>query len=441
MATVVTVIKDDKDEAGAVPFSRAMKQYFLPSAVVLGAILRFGYAIVTPPKLRAHDYGGHFEYIKYVMEHGTIPLSQSGWEMHQAPLYYFGAALWGELTAGLQDLARLQRSLQFFDAILTVVTLWLMLLIGKELFRDEREKWKLCLYAAIIAVSPAMIYIASGTNNDALHQITSCMFLLALLKWWKSGTKNDWYGLSFATGVAFITKASSLIFLPVTFICLWFRDKCQKPKAKVDMFATYLIVVALISGWLFVLRASEDNKTRLLKLGNYNVMNASVVPTSIATFLTFRPAEVIREPYVNVFTPGKGREYFWEYFYKTIFYTSWPFRSIVPLASVLSATGLLAALLFLCGVLRDLKRGNPWNIPMMSTGVFLIASLIFYRTYQQYVANQDFRFITLLGPIMVYYAIRGVDALPAGMRHVGKWFLYGFAGLLLVWDIAVIATA
>jgi hypothetical protein len=69
-----------------------------------------------------------------------------------------------------------------------------------------------------------------------------------------------------------------------------------------------------------------------------------------------------------------------------------------------------------------------------------MASLIGYRTYKQYVANQDFRFITLLGPIMVFYAIRGVDALPAAMRPFAQALLWGLAGLLLIFDVSVIAT-
>jgi hypothetical protein len=49
-------------------------------------------ARVYPHSRNYFDCQGHVDYIRFVAKHWRVPLATNGWEMFQAPLYYFKAA-------------------------------------------------------------------------------------------------------------------------------------------------------------------------------------------------------------------------------------------------------------------------------------------------------------------------------------------------------------
>src|SRR5687768_7113857 len=85
---------------------------------LIGAMLRVGYTAATPLEIRSYDWHGHLEYLTYVLQEWRIPFDSMGWEMHQAPLYYFVAAGVHLLFSG-ESL----RGLQLFSLFLSVMTL------------------------------------------------------------------------------------------------------------------------------------------------------------------------------------------------------------------------------------------------------------------------------------------------------------------------------
>lgn len=59
----------------------------IAAILLLGIAIRVVYVSGTPYSVRAHDTGGHVEYIKYVANEGRLPAPMLGWETHQPPLY------------------------------------------------------------------------------------------------------------------------------------------------------------------------------------------------------------------------------------------------------------------------------------------------------------------------------------------------------------------
>lgn len=400
----------------------------LPVLIAIGALLRIGYAITTRPGLRAHDYRGHLEYIQYVLTNGTIPPSQDGWEFHQPPLYYYAVSMWTEVTRAFSSVLSLDRAAQSFGTLLSICTLLVFVLLGKELFPEKKERWKSWLFVALLASLPSLIFTAGAVNNDSLHQLIGAAFLLMLVRWWKRAEDGDWTKVSFLLGAGLLTKASTLVLLPPALLTLLAR-KVPDWRHKAKLAGVTAAVTGLLFGGLIAYRAQEAETERLLKFGNIGISPSLLIENRPAAFLVFRPLAVVNQPFAISGQAGRGREFFWEYFYRTIFFSSWSFPGIVGVCSTVLAVGLLGAVFFLLGALRDVRRRAAANLPMLTTGAFLMASLLAYRFIYQYPANQNFRLIAPLAPVLAYYALRGLDSLPSGLRPWGAAVLWLLAGL------------
>ena len=153
------------------------------AAVLLGALLRLLYLVVTPFNLRNYDVGGHLDYITYMTVNWAVPQAGMGWEMHQAPLYYFVAALWTNLQPGLNIIDELRG----LSLICSLATLGIGAWLAVEMFPRRRQAWLAGLFALGIAVFPGLVFLTSRVNNDVLY---------APLAFAAFGLLPEWYSLA-----------------------------------------------------------------------------------------------------------------------------------------------------------------------------------------------------------------------------------------------------
>lgn len=198
-----------------------------PLLVLLGlaAALRIYFIIVTPlywngelGALQAfNDEPAHLNYVKYLMEHDTLPVQTQSiqdeealksfeFEYYQPPLSYhmvsFLAGIAG-IDAGSHTLVYFARTINMIIGIMTILYLFIL---SNRLFPRRAAYFITVFYA----FSPVHIRHTSAFSNDALLWFLVLMLFISLLVDRGVGYKKGILE-GFILGAAILTKTSALV--------------------------------------------------------------------------------------------------------------------------------------------------------------------------------------------------------------------------------------
>lgn len=384
--------------------------------IAFGVVERVLYAIVFDQHVRGHDTAGHEEYVRYVADTLRMPHAQTGWEFHQAPLYYFVTGSWmrfSEFLGFSDSVAMAQvRSFSFLCSIASVaLCAWIM-----SMLLSKKKERTVAVAAGMLAVSlPSFVFVASRIGNDALYQPLALALFAFLLRWWKHGHTKDWYIACCFFAAAFLAKVSALAFAPAMFLLFFARPRGFRWRAMLRTATWSCLLVAAIAGWYPVARLLEPETSKTFSLGNDGMNGDLALDNSIANFATFNPVMVLRVPYNDPWKDEARRAYYWEYFYRSAFFGEFGFdQRLRGLSVAMLFLGFGALLLAIFGAARDARTSFGAFLPAGLFAIAMFASSLLYRVNFGYSANQDFRFVVILIVPMAYFAARG--ALHAG-RH------------------------
>jgi 4-amino-4-deoxy-L-arabinose transferase-like glycosyltransferase len=191
---------------------RAIREHLaLVVIVVLFVVLATGYSVIVPLG-EAPDEVPHFTYIRYLAEHGRLPVGAEEHEGFQPPLYYFlGAAstFWIDTSdfvvrangdySFTEDvppfnllLHTTQESfpyrgwalawhlIRFLSVLMGATTVWATYFIAREVFPED--KYIAVGAAAFNAFLPQFLFISGVINNDNLAACLSALMLLVTVK-------------------------------------------------------------------------------------------------------------------------------------------------------------------------------------------------------------------------------------------------------------------
>lgn len=417
------------------PFMKRSKDRSLWMIGIGGALLRIFYFLVTPPATRAHDMKAHLDYILYVAKHWSMPPASDGWEFHQAPLYYFLSALWAK-TGELIRLSEegIARVVQFQSLLFSLLALVIGIWIGSLLF-GPKERTERILFSCLLAAFPSLIYHTVSVNNNSLYVPLVFLLTALLIRWWRKPTARRWYLLTLVLALAFVTRVSALLFVPVIGFSLLFQDQ-EHWRAKVRLGALSSILFLLLAGWLPLVRLAEKNPTNSFTF-NSQAMNSKLsVPTDARTFLTFNPIRVLSTPYANPWKDTTPREYFWEYFFRSAFFGEFSYPDELRAVAVLILASALLLLPFLAYALVLLTlRYSHIVFPLGLITIFVVAAHLFYRIFAPFSANQDFRFSLAVIPPVLYYLVWGIRSGPHALRSAGTYIAVALSSLMAVFVV------
>jgi hypothetical protein len=376
--------------------------------LVAGFALRLYYFFITPFNVRAYDAESHVDYIQYVAKHLAIPPSSAGWEFHQAPLYYLltGAWLRVQQILGLENLNAL-RDIQFFSFLLSVAALAIAFWIGRLLFAKTPDDSRYHTFCFLMVCAPPLIFPAARASNDTLYLTLALLLIGFTIRWWKTGRAWDWYAAWIVLALAFLTKASVLPFCLILFILLLAR-KAWTTREKFQRCVLAGVLLVMLAAWLPALRMMEKDHRALLSFGNKGMNSALGVKNRPQNFLVFDPVQVITVPFNNPWNDASRRQYFWEYFFKSAFFGEFTHAPrLMPLAVLVLLAGMASFVVFLAGVVGEIRRKNRFNAPLLVTAGILLLTILTYRLQYPFAADQDFRFIAPIIIVLGYYAVQG----------------------------------
>jgi len=238
------------------------------AALLLLAILLAYFAIgaayaISTPSWQAPDEPAHYNYIKFIAEHGALPVLNAGdydqayneaftrtpqntqsmsieplrYENYSPPLYYLLAAPIYALADGWLVALRLF-SLALGGALVVVTYL-----IGLELYPD-----RLIIpigTAAFVAFVPQHLAMLAAVNSDALAELLIALVVYQSLRLFRPGrpaSRALWL-LGLTLGLGLLTKATVYYTaVPVAAVALW---RVRRPSACALVFAPALALGAL----------------------------------------------------------------------------------------------------------------------------------------------------------------------------------------------------
>lgn len=185
--------------------------------IIMGCVMRIGYAIYTPCTVRAHDLGylvsedfGKAAYVLRIMETGRLPDSFDQ-QLYQQPLYYVLAAL----CAGIVRIfAQNVDAATLLDAgkVISCAASCLMLPVVKKIFDELGISSGNAVFGMImIAFSPVFYLTGGRLGEDALCAMFMSLALWGTLVWKRNPSWKVTILLALIYGFGMLTKISIMV--------------------------------------------------------------------------------------------------------------------------------------------------------------------------------------------------------------------------------------
>jgi hypothetical protein len=397
----------------------------LPKYVVLiislGLLIRIIYLSYTPYSERMYDvlmYGGHLDYIKYVANTWQLPQPQDGWEYYQSPLYYITAAIIYKISnnlaldyqTGLQLL-----SLAYFMAFLTFGVLILQRLCKSPgLFFAS---------TALLVFWPSGIIHSIRIGNDPMYYMLSAIGMYFLMQWLVDEQSKHFYLASLFTALSITAKLNGVLVLGIFgifFVSTWLKTR-QRRKYLINI--VFAISVVLLAAYFSLFRSVEtklqDHHFNML-VGNISEMTSIFsVGNNLRNYVYFDVHTYITEPFTSTWIDAGGRQYFWNFFLKSMLFGEFSFQPAIEgyLATVLSLVLLQMIAFFFIGFIVMLRKVNSAHLLMIVWFVLSLLSLIYYRHTYPFAPDGDFRFIFPAIIPFIYCYISGIDFFRKGQAR------------------------
>lgn len=192
--------------------------------IILGFVVRIGYALYTPCNVRSHDlYNitsdgcGHAAYILTLMD-GRLPSSNQG-QFYHPPLFH---GLCAAVAAILKPILKLTSDFALVDCgrIVSCVFSCMSLLIVERIcafINADR-----LLPVTLVAFLPSCYLMGGRVNNDATVTFFMLMIVLYSIRWFSEQNWRSTIMLALSFGLGMLSKASAgVLALPTGTVMLY----------------------------------------------------------------------------------------------------------------------------------------------------------------------------------------------------------------------------
>jgi hypothetical protein len=430
-------------EFGALLYLFLQNQLQLPRGcvivILLGLLLHIIYLNYTPYNIRTYDvmqYGGHFDYIKYVATHWRLPAPNSGWETHHPPLYYISAAIIYKIATIL--------SMDYFIAlqVLSLVYFTIFLIVGVLILRMLcQNKWMLLTGTALLVFWPSGVIHAIRINNDLPYYTLSAIGVYLLLRWLADKESNYFYLATFFVALTITTKLDGLILVGL-FVCVGLlllfrkvrtivsnaqRNNCfeiphlfhlshkELVKAEYMRKSLFFIIIIILACYISLFRSINV----ALKNHHYDLLVSNVsqvdptldVGNSLCNYVCFNMNIYRNQPFTDTRDDKDGRQYFFNFFLKSMLFGEYKFSfpHVQFLAEVLSFLLLQMIPFLFIGIGLSMRKITSSHAMMLLWLALSFAALIYIRYRYPFSSFQDFRYIYPAIIPFIYFYMKGIE--------------------------------
>jgi len=407
---------------------------------ILGIIIRVFYLSYTPYDTRTHDVvGGHIDYIKYLIQNKSLPLSTDCWECFQPPTYYIisSTVYWLAQSAGTDNP-------YFYLQLLSLLFFLIFIFFGiKTISALNTERNITRITVLLITFWPSSIIHSVRIGNDTLLYALYAAGFYYLIKWAQKENEK-WFYLSLLFSVlSMLVKSNGfmlVLVVAITFIYKWLVSLKQNDnyfsylKNGLIFFVVFTIGFSLALYMPIINYKNNDSKSKDFVIGNIHALNgALLVSNRLANYLKFDIKTFINEPFMNPWSDETGRQYYWNYLLKSSLFGEFDFgknKNIVVTAKLISSFFIIIAGYFfvILSLALSRKKTTIRNIPGVLFAVFAsiiipLLILIVTRIKHPYSSQADFRYIfPVMAPVAFLCAL-GLENLKNKLKML-KYFGY-----------------
>ena len=407
-------------EVGAILYFFLKNQLRLPRScvivILLGLLLHILYLSYTSYTVRTYDvteYGGHFDYIKYVATYWRLPAPNldTGWEYHQAPLYYISAAIIYKLCNifNLNFLIALQILSLLYSTVFLIFGALTLQLVCKR-------KWQFLTSVALLATWPSGIIHAIRIGNDDMYCMVCVIAAYFLMRWLIDKQNRHFYLAALFTALTIATKISGTLMIALFAICFvatWLKSKQKRSYIlKIVFFISVLLLASYFSLWRNFTTSLHDSHFNIINGDALYTMNRALsVGNTLHNYITFDLHTYLTQPFTSTWVDTDGRQYFANFFLKSMLFGEFSFSSTTEefLAKFLSVSLLLMVAFLFIGIVRSIVKLKVPNLFMLLWLLLSLLSLLYFRHTYSYSPNQDFRYIFPSIIPFIYFYLTGIE--------------------------------
>lgn len=387
--------------------------------VFLAVVIRAVFLMNVPYTNFAYDVDGHVAYVQYIIENHSVPGTDDCWTCYHPPVYYVSAVpsyLLGEWL-GLSG----PIGLQVYSLLLSIVTVFLGMLFLRSFLAGKA----LGIASVLWAFWPVMILVSPRIGNDQLFYMLHMLCMWGGVNYLKEGRGKYLLVAVIATALAMWTKATAVVTLGtlIVFMVLgyWMNLRNRRLTCSEWVSAGLLLslIVVVVLQHLLGDSALVGNSSGLagrLKVGN-----------EAFNYIFFDLKSFVTHPFTSAWNDGSGREYFWNYAFKTSLFGEFEMvRNVMGrnLATIVSCA-FLGLIVYAARCFWKTKlQMIHWFLLLQ--GVAFITALMFLRMKHPYSCSNDFRYILPAIICFIPFVAQGITNEGASI----KWRVLGY-GLVL----------
>jgi hypothetical protein len=338
------------------------------------------------------------------------PNLNSGWEYHQAPLYYITAAVVYTIAnvLALDSLIALQ--------VLSLVYSTVFLIFGVLLFRIVcKSTWLFFTSAVLLAIWPSGIIHSIRIGNDTMYYMVFVMALYFLMRWLVDKESKQFYVASLFAALTMVTKISGVLVLAIfgtCFVCIWLK---ARQKRSYLLKTVFLISVVFFASYFSLFR----NLTTALQDTHFNIVNGNApytinrglsVDNRLHNYIYFDVDTYVTTAFTDTWHDAGGRQYFWNFSLKSMLFGEFssPAADEQLRAKLLSLLLLQMIGFLFIGLFLSIRKWNPSHLMLLLWLMLAVLSLMYFRHSYPFSANADFRYIFPAIIPFIYFYLTGI---------------------------------
>jgi hypothetical protein len=399
---------------------------FLLSLSILTGIL---IASITDYNQKTHDVDSHIEYIEYISNNYKLPHPDSGWVYYHPPLYYIlSAVLWKitpEINLFSKDLKR--EMLQYLSLFIWLGYSIFSILIFKEfidrifisrktIFSENKTikfilkkmditkgEFLLIFCSTIFLFWPSNILHSIRIGNDILLYLFSSISLYYIVRFYSSKGKFDFVLSIIFSALAILTKTSGIILFVLLGIILMLHWKNKTIENKTFLKNISLLCLSFLLVIPFAFRKvgyslffRKNLSIPTVIVGNTTDLDSRLfVKNELQNYVWFDVKSFITEVFVNPWEDTGGRQYFWNYLFKTALFGEFNYNSVFHrnLGVLISILFLVLLIITLWGFFYLNNQEKKELIPVTLYLLFSLIAMIILRAMVPASCSNDFRYI------------------------------------------------
>jgi hypothetical protein len=198
------------------------------------------------PLRHGFDVQDHVGYVRFLIEHGRLPLADEGWQFFQAPFFYLVSAVVSPLVEWADP--SLERGLRVVPLLCGALQIEIAYRIARLGFPNREDLQSVALLVG--GFLPMNLYMSQAVGNEPMFAVLSSLVLLQCVKMLRAPPVNARALLApgVLLGLALLAKATGVLLVPILIVVVL----SSAGRRRIAALSTTLGSALAVAGWFYL---------------------------------------------------------------------------------------------------------------------------------------------------------------------------------------------